>query len=69
MNAQELRSGENSKYVLNYVQISNNLGLNGGWTLTVKQEGQFANATVQHKELIGRKSNLLIQLSQIQQKE
>ncbi|MFC9542517.1 WxL domain-containing protein [Lysinibacillus sp. NPDC056959] len=52
-NAQELRSGENSKYVLNYVQISNHLGLNGEWTLTVKQEGQFANATAQHKELIG----------------
>lgn len=35
------------------MQISNNLGLNGGRTLTVKQEGQFANATAQHKELTG----------------
>jgi len=58
-NAQELRSGENSKYVLNYVQISNNLGLNCGWTLTVKQEGQFANATAQHKELIGSQIKLV----------
>ena len=31
------------------MQISDNRG----WTLTVKQEGQFANATAQHKELTG----------------
>ncbi|MGE7948832.1 WxL domain-containing protein [Lysinibacillus sp. NPDC093688] len=32
-----------SKYVPNYVQISDNRGTNAGWKLTVKQEGQFSN--------------------------
>lgn len=54
-NAQELRAGEGSKYVPNYVQISDNRGSNAGWTLTVKQEGQFSNdvATTLNKVLEG----------------
>lgn len=52
-NAQELRTGETSKFVPNYVQISDNRGTNAGWKLTVKQEGQFSNATVQNKKLTG----------------
>jgi len=52
-NAQELHTSEGSKYVPNYVQISDNRGTNSGWTLTIKQEGQFSNASAQHKELTG----------------
>lgn len=54
-NAQELRIGGESKYVPNYAQISDNRGKNAGWTLTVKQEGQFSNedATTQNKTLEG----------------
>ncbi|MFB7159675.1 WxL domain-containing protein [Lysinibacillus sp. NPDC056232] len=52
-NAQELRTSEGSKYVPNYVQISDNRGTNSGWTVTIKQEGQFSNASAQHKELTG----------------
>lgn len=37
----------------NYVQVSDRRGTNAGWTLTVKQDGQFANATTQNKELVG----------------
>lgn len=35
----------------NYVQISDKRGNNAGWTLTVKQNGQFSNATTQNAEL------------------
>ncbi|KOS63087.1 WxL domain-containing protein [Lysinibacillus agricola] len=52
-NAQELHTSEGSKYVPNYVQISDYRGTNSGWTLTIKQEGQFSNASAQHKELTG----------------
>lgn len=37
----------------NYVQVSDNRGTNGGWTLTVKQEGQFSNQATQNKVLTG----------------
>lgn len=37
----------------NYVQITDKRGNNGGWTLTVKQEGQFKNETTLNKELTG----------------
>lgn len=52
-NAQVLTSGEGSKYVPNYAQISDNRGTNAGWKLTVKQEGQFANVAAQNKKLTG----------------
>ncbi|MFT9820299.1 WxL domain-containing protein [Lysinibacillus sp. NPDC056185] len=52
-NAQFIRSGGESKYVPNYVQISDSRGLNAGWTLTVKQEDQFSNANTQNKKLTG----------------
>lgn len=35
----------------NYVQISDKRGTNAGWTLTVRQNGQFKNAETQNKEL------------------
>lgn len=37
----------------NYVQVTDRRGTNAGWTLSVKQGGQFANATTQNKELVG----------------
>ncbi|PEF45193.1 cell surface protein [Bacillus cereus] len=37
----------------NYVQVSDKRGTNAGWSLTVKQEGQFKNETTQNKELTG----------------
>lgn len=37
----------------NYVQVTDTRGTNGGWTLTVKQEGQLKNATITNKELTG----------------
>lgn len=37
----------------NYVQVSDKRGTNGGWSLTVKQEGQFKNENTQNKELTG----------------
>lgn len=52
-NAQELLVDGNSKYVPNYAQISDNRGTNAGWTLTVKQEGQFSNMGTQNKKLEG----------------
>ncbi|MFJ6268308.1 WxL domain-containing protein [Lysinibacillus xylanilyticus] len=52
-NAQELTSSEGSNYVPNFAQISDNRGTNAGWKLTVKQEGQFANAAAQNKKLTG----------------
>lgn len=48
--AQKLDDGS---FKPNYVQVSDNRGNNGGWTLTVKQEGQFTNQDTQHKELTG----------------
>ncbi|MGX7418073.1 WxL domain-containing protein [Carnobacterium gallinarum] len=37
----------------NYVQVTDTRGTNSGWSLTVKQEGQFTNATTTNKELTG----------------
>lgn len=37
----------------NYVQVSDNRGTNGGWTLTLKQNGQFKNDNTLNKELTG----------------
>ncbi|GAB0169932.1 WxL domain-containing protein [Lysinibacillus sp. CTST325] len=51
--ALDLRSDGKSRYVPNYVQISDTRGTNAGWTLTVKQEGQLSNVMTQHKELTG----------------
>lgn len=48
--AQKLKDGT---FRPNYVQVSDNRGTNGGWTLTVKQEGQFSNQTTQNKVLTG----------------
>lgn len=52
-NAQKLNTEKGSKYTPNYVQITDNRGTNAGWTLKVKQGGQFSNDTAQHKELTG----------------
>lgn len=37
----------------NYVQISDNRGSNAGWTLTLKQNGQFKNDDTLNKVLTG----------------
>ncbi|CAD5896717.1 Cell surface protein with WxL domain [Carnobacterium maltaromaticum] len=37
----------------NYVQVTDTRGTNGGWILTVKQEGQLKNETTTNKELTG----------------
>lgn len=37
----------------NYVQVTDRRGTNAGWTLTVKQDGQFKNDKTQNKELTG----------------
>jgi len=37
----------------NYVQVSDNRGTNGGWTLKVKQNGQFTNSNTLNKTLTG----------------
>ncbi|PLS35078.1 WxL domain-containing protein [Carnobacterium maltaromaticum] len=37
----------------NYVQITDKRGNNGGWSLSVKQEGQFKNDKTLNKELTG----------------
>ena len=37
----------------NYVQVTDKRGTNAGWTLSLKQEGQFKNATTLNKELTG----------------
>lgn len=37
----------------NYVQVTDTRGNNGGWTLTVKQEGQLKNETTTNEELTG----------------
>ncbi|EGO7660794.1 TPA: WxL domain-containing protein [Enterococcus faecalis] len=42
----------------NYVQISDKRGTNAGWTLQVKQEGQFQNQGTQNKELHGSQIKL-----------
>ncbi|WP_439443144.1 WxL domain-containing protein [Listeria aquatica] len=50
--AQELNR-DKDRWVPNYVQISDHRGTNAGWTLTVRQEGQFKNDTTQNKVLTG----------------
>ncbi|WP_201740730.1 WxL domain-containing protein [Listeria sp. SHR_NRA_18] len=55
--AQEIY-GDEDVHLPNYVQVSDNLGTNGGWALTVKQEGQFKNNNTQNKELIGSQIQL-----------
>lgn len=42
----------------NYVQVSDNRGNNGGWTLTVRQSGQFKNEETLNKELTGAQVTL-----------
>lgn len=42
----------------NYVQVSDKRGTNGGWTLQVKQEGQFQNQETQNKVLTGSQIKL-----------
>ncbi|WP_144558968.1 WxL domain-containing protein [Shouchella miscanthi] len=48
--AQELSDG---RFVSNYVQITDNRGSNAGWSLHVKQNGQFENENAQHTTLTG----------------
>lgn len=52
--AQELNR-DADRWVPNYVQISDHRGTNAGWTLTVRQEGQFKNEATQNKVLTGSK--------------
>lgn len=51
-NAQKL---SDDTYVPNYVQISDNRGSNAGWTLSVKQNGQFKNDGTKNAVLTGAK--------------
>ncbi|CAM3372624.1 WxL domain-containing protein [Vagococcus fessus] len=46
-------AGKPSRYVPNYVQITDNRGSNSGWTLKVKQNGQFTNKETLNKVLKG----------------
>lgn len=46
-------TGEGGEIVPNYVQISDNRGTSAGWTLSVKQNGQFTNKETKHKTLTG----------------
>ena len=42
------------QYRGNYVQVTDNRGTNGGWTLTLKQEGQLSSSSAKlYKELTG----------------
>lgn len=43
----------------NFVQVTDKRGSNAGWTLNVKQNGQFANASTQNKSLIGAEISFL----------
>ncbi len=43
----------------NYVQISDNRGTNGGWTLKVKQNGQLKNANTLNSTLTGAEIKLV----------
>ncbi|MGM0126391.1 hypothetical protein IGI37_003820 [Enterococcus sp. AZ194] len=44
---------DKTKSTPNYVQVSDNRGSNAGWTLSVKQNGQFNNADTVNKVLTG----------------
>ncbi len=52
------QEGKDGGWTSNFVQVSDNRGTNAGWTLTVKQEGQFSNADAQNKELVGAQIKL-----------
>ncbi|MBQ0138970.1 MAG: WxL domain-containing protein [Kurthia sp.] len=43
----------------NYVQVTDRRGTNAGWSLSVKQNGQFKNETTQNKELVGSTISLV----------
>lgn len=49
--AQQFKDGSAAKP--NYVQVSDNRGSNGGWTLKVKQNGQFKAASTLNDTLTG----------------
>ncbi|WP_157455938.1 WxL domain-containing protein [Carnobacterium maltaromaticum] len=49
-NAQKIKDGS---YRPNYVQVTDTRTGNLGWNLSVKQEGQFSNATATNKTLTG----------------
>lgn len=42
----------------NFVQVTDKRGTNGGWSLTLKQQGQFKNEQTLHKELKGASISL-----------
>lgn len=44
---------EEGKTSANYVQVTDNRGSSAGWTLQVRQDEQFANATAKYSELKG----------------
>lgn len=53
--AQEFSGGNSEgQFRGNYVQITDNRGTNGGWTLSLKQEGQLTSSSAKlYKELTG----------------
>ena len=54
----EVKDGENTREVPNFVQVTDKRGTNAGWTLEVKQNGQFKNDATLNKELIGAQISL-----------
>lgn len=58
--AQEFYEGHlHGEYRGNYVQVTDNRGTLGGWTLSLKQEGQFKNNEAKkYKELVGAQISL-----------
>ncbi len=54
----EVKDGESTREVPNFVQVTDKRGTNAGWTLEVKQNGQFKNNDTLNKELIGSQISL-----------
>lgn len=53
-NAQGFSGGIAGEHRGNYVQVTDNRGTNAGWSLMLKQEGQFSSTTAKkYKELTG----------------
>lgn len=51
--------GNNEEEVPLFAQITDNRGTLGGWSLSVKQNGQFNNGDATHGELVGAKIEFL----------
>lgn len=52
-------NGNNEEQVPLFAQITDNRGTLGGWSLSVKQNGQFNNGDVTHGKLVGAKIEFL----------